>query len=145
MRLVPLVLAALVLLPAAAEAQWVMLARRAIGRIQQVQQMPPNQDVGADVASVAIRVPAQRVYAQVLATIRGNPGLRLLSQDDANARLEVSNGDRDATVTVTPLGDALSQLLVGSTFRRGEAPEASRVVAHILQVCGQLKVACSVR
>ncbi len=145
MRLAPLLLATLAMVPAAAEAQWALLARRAIGRVEQIQQMPPDQNVGADVAAVAVQVPAERVYAEVLASIRANPALRLLSQDDANARLQVANADRGATITVTPLGEALTQLMVVSTYRRGEAPEASRIVAHILQVCAQLQVACSAR
>jgi hypothetical protein len=133
--------------PAAAAAQtpWALLARRVVGRVEHMQQMQPGQDVGADVASVVVQVPAERVYERVLATVRATPGVRLLGEDAANARLEVSRGGRVATVAVVPLGDGMSQLSVVSTFQRGEAAEASQVVAHILAVCSELGVACSAR
>jgi hypothetical protein len=137
----------LVVAPAAVAAQtpWALLARRVVGRVEHMQQMQPGQDVGADVASVVVQVPAERVYERVLATVRATPGVRLLGEDAANARLEVSRGGRVATVAVVPLGDGVSQLSVVSTFQRGEAPEASQVVAHILAVCSELGVACSAR
>lgn len=130
---------------AAAQTPWALLARRVVGRVEHLRQMQDGQDVGADVASVVVQVPAERVYARVLATVRATPGVQVLGEDAANARLEVSRGGRAATVAVVPLGEGASQLTVVSTYHRGEAAEASQVVAHILAVCSGLGVACSAR
>lgn len=50
-----------------AEAQWVMLARRAVGRVEQISQQTPQADGASyDSAAVLIDAPADKVYAAVL-------------------------------------------------------------------------------
>ena len=46
-----------------AQAQWVMLARQVVGRVQQMSQQQPNGGVAYDSAAVMVEVPAEKVYA----------------------------------------------------------------------------------
>jgi hypothetical protein len=48
-----------------AQAQWVLLARRAVGRIEQVSQSSPKGDTAFGTASVIIDVPVDRVFETV--------------------------------------------------------------------------------
>ena len=57
-----------------AEAQFVMLARRAIGRVEQMSQQQPNGGAAYDSAAVMIEVPADKVYAQAVRNVRASPG-----------------------------------------------------------------------
>jgi hypothetical protein len=129
---------------AAAETPWVMLGRRALGRVQQLTQAPDSGQPGADVASVLVDAPASRVYATALDVIHRNPAVKVLGQDPAHFRLELAEGDRHATLGVTDLGDRLSQLVIAGTTMPGEPPASSRVVAAVLKVCREMHKQCSV-
>lgn len=129
---------------AAAQTPWVLLARRAIGRVEQLTQPPDSGKPGADVASVLVEAPAARVYATALDVIHRNQAVTILGQDPAHFRLELAEGERRATLGVISLGDKLSQLIIAGTTMPGEAPASSRVVATVLRICREMHKQCTV-
>ena len=123
-----------------ADAQWVLLARRAVGRIEQMSQQTPQSGEVMDTATVIIDAPAERVYAVIAQRIRTAQNVTVTRTDDANRTLEFSNGKQIASMRVSVLGDALAQLLVSAV---GAQPSPMPVIVdHILAACTELKVEC---
>jgi hypothetical protein len=132
-----------------AEAQWKLLARRAIGRVQQMEQSSSGAGQGAsqtgtyDVATVVLAADADKVYATAHAHLMHNPQVKIVSQDPRARKLELSNGVRTAGLSVTPLGPKLSQVLVASVRPPGDSSTTSIVVDGIMRVCAQMQTKCS--
>jgi hypothetical protein len=124
---------------------WALIARHVIGRIEHMTQSSKEPAAPRyDVATVLLDADAGHVYATILRMIKANPEVTILSESDTGRRLEVARGQDSAGLTVTALGERLSQLLVAAVVRPGEASPASSVVDRVLAVCQQLKVKCSV-
>jgi hypothetical protein len=141
LRASPLALGLVCLLASGfADAQWVLLARRAVGRIEQMQQQTPQSGEVMDTATVIIDAPADRVYAVIAQRIRSGQNVTITRTDDANRTLEFSNGRQIASMRVSVLGDALAQLLVSAA---GAQPSPMpTIVDHILAACKELNVEC---
>ena len=123
-----------------ADAQWVLLARRAVGRVEQMQQQTPQSGEVMDTATVIIDAPAERVYAVIAQRIRTAQNVTVTRTDDANRTLEFTNGKQIASMRVSQLGDALAQLLVSAA---GAQPSPMpQIVDHILAACKELGVEC---
>jgi hypothetical protein len=128
-----------------AEAQWVFLARRALGRIQQMREGGQGEGrPGYDFASVILDAPADRVFATAYELARKNRAVRVLMHDPGQRRLQIAEGDRTATLNVVPFSDDVSQLLIAGQAAPGEAPTASRVVQAVLRVCREMNKHCEV-
>jgi hypothetical protein len=149
-RLVPFmaVLATLVatVVPfAPAEAQWVFLARKAMGRIQHMREESQQAGrPGYDFATVILEAPADKVFATALAMARKNTTVRVVMQDPGQRRLQITDGDRTATLNVVPFSDDVSQLLIAGHAAPGEDSTASRVVQAVLRVCKAMNKECQV-
>jgi hypothetical protein len=147
-RLVPVmaVLATLVatVVPfAPADAQWVFVARKALGRIQHMRE--ESQEAGRpgyDFATVILDAPADKVFATALEMARKNTAVRVLMQDPGQRRLQVAEGDRTATLNVVPFNEDVSQLLIAGQAGPGEDSTASRVVQAVLRVCKEMNKRC---
>jgi hypothetical protein len=129
---------------APAEAQWVFVARKALGRIQQMVQPPQNGRPGYDFATVLLDAPADKVFATALETARKNTSVLVLMQDPATRRLQISEGERTATLNVVPFNDDVSQLMIAGHAGAGEGPTASLVVQAVLRVCKEMNKHCEV-
>jgi hypothetical protein len=127
-----------------ANAQWVFVARKVLGRVEQLAQQPQNGQPGYDVATVMLDAPATRVYATAVKLIRQNQAVRITAEDAARHRIDVIEGDRTATLRVTMLSDKISQLMIVGTNGPGEDSTTSRVVAGVLRVCREMRKQCSV-
>ena len=128
-----------------AEAQWVLLARRAVGRVEQMSQQSPQADGASyDSATVMIEAPAEKVYAAVLKGLASNTkGVKITSENAQTRLVEFTNGQQIAGIKVSALGDDLTHLLVSSAHR-GDQPDASALVLNsVLRVCAEMKVECS--
>jgi hypothetical protein len=127
-----------------ADAQWIFLARRAVGRIQHM--TDGNQQGGGrpgyDFATVILDAPADRVFTTALELARKNTTVRVLMQDPGQRRLQIAEGDRVATLNVVPFSDDVSQLLIAGQASPGESPTASRVVQAVLRVCKEMNKHC---
>lgn len=138
-------LAATLLPFAPAEAQWVFVARKALGRIQHMrEENQPGGRPGYDFATVILEAPADKVFATALAMARKNTAVRVVMQDPGQRRLQITDGDRTATLNVVPFSDDVSQLLIAGQAAPGEDSTASRVVQAVLRVCKEMNKECQV-
>jgi len=136
-------LAATMLPFAPADAQWVFVARKALGRIQHMRE--ESQEAGRpgyDFATVILDAPADKVFATALEMARKNTAVRVLMQDPGQRRLQVAEGDRTATLNVVPFNEDVSQLLIAGQAGPGEDSTASRVVQAVLRVCKEMNKRC---
>lgn len=137
---------ALAVLPVGpAAAQWVMLARHAIGRIHHMAEVSQQGGrTGYDFATVILEAPADRVFATAVRMARKNPAVRVVSEEPGQRRLQVAEGDRTATLNVVPFSDDVSQLLIAGHAGPGEGPTASLVVQAVLRICREMGKHCEV-
>ena len=128
-----------------AQAQWVFVARKALGRIEHMRegQQGGGQPV-YDFATVLLDAPADRVFAVALDMARKNRTVQVIMQDPAQRRFQVAQGDRTATFNVVPFGDDVSQLLIAGHAGPGEDATTPRVVEAVLRVCREMGKHCQV-
>ena len=138
-------LAAVMLPFSAANAQWVFLARKAVGRIEHMREGQSGGGQQAyDFATVILEAPADKVFATALELARKNPAVRVVMQDPGQRRFQIAEGDRTATLNVVPFSDDVSQLLIAGHASPGEGSTASRVVQAVLRVCKEMGKHCQV-
>jgi len=130
---------------APADAQWVLVARKAMGRIQHMrEERQQSGQPGYDFAAVILDAPADKIYATALDLARKNTAVRILMQDPGQHRLQLAEGDRTATLNVVPFNDDVSQLLIAGQAGPGEDSTSSRVVQAVLRVCKEMNKHCQV-
>jgi hypothetical protein len=137
-RLFILTLAAMILLSGVASAQYVFLARKALGAVNRL----TNHDQGYDVATVLLNADAEKVYRTALKLVSENPKLHLAKRDDSSRTIEFSDGQQVATLRSIFLQADTTQLMVVCSTDQGKAASPSPVVESILRVCRQMNVAC---
>jgi hypothetical protein len=126
-----------------AEAQWVFLARKAVGRVEQMQQSQPNGMVSYDSAAVMFEAPADKVYATVVRLVRARQDITITREDAGAGLIQFTNGQQIAGIKVSALADNLSHLLVSSAHS-GSQPDAVALVSeNVLRVCREMNVECS--
>ena len=137
--------AALLAISSVAEAQWVMLARRAVGRVEQMSQQSPQQGgANYDSAAVMLDAPASKVYAAVVRGLQNNTqGLTVTREDPTQGLVQFTNGAQIAGIKVSAVGDDLTHMLISSAHT-GNQPNASAMVLNaVLRVCRDMNVECS--
>ncbi len=127
-----------------AQAQWVILARRAIGRVEQMSQSQGNNGASYDSAAVMLEAPADKVWDAVLRGLRGNTqGITITQESPADHLVQFTNGAQIAGIKVSSLGDNLTHLLISSAHT-GDQPNASALVMNaVLRVCKEMNVECA--
>jgi len=129
-----------------AAAQWVFLARQAIGRVEQMQQASAQAAGGSgasyDVAAVIVEVPAAKVFDTVKNLLAKNTELRVTKTDDARRSVEFTDGRQIGGIQVHVLGDNLAQLMVSTAHPGIPASATSTIVERVLDVCRELGVSC---
>lgn len=135
--------AAATLASSLAEAQWVMLARRAVGRVEQMSQQQPNGGAAYDSAVVMIEVPAEKVYAQAVRNIRASPGITVTEQNDTQRLIQFTNGEQVAGLQVNALSDNLSHLMISSAHSGKQQNAAALILQRVLNLCKEMNVECS--
>lgn len=137
-----------VMLPFTAEAQWVLVARHVIGRVQQVSQQQDaseGQSVATQVtqvATVVLDVPAARVYQVATNASKHNDKVVVVSNDAASMTIKLKEGDQLATLNVTALNKNVSQLMIVGSAPSGESPQTTRVVNAVMRLCSDLGKTC---
>ncbi|MBS1179189.1 MAG: hypothetical protein H6R06_3601 [Proteobacteria bacterium] len=136
----------LLLATGTAAAQWVFLARQAIGRVEQMQQSSAQAAGGAGasygVASVIIEVPPAKVFDTVKSMLGKNTEVRVTKTDEARRSAEFTDGRQIGGIQVSQLGDSLSQLMVSTAHPGIPTSTSSTIVERILNVCKELGVSC---
>src|SRR4051812_41307816 len=111
-----------------AEAQWVMVARRAIGRVEQMsQQSPQSGGANYDSAAVMLDAPAPKVFAAVLSGLKNAQGMTITREDPSDMLVQFTNGQQIAGIKVSALGDDLTHMLISSAHT-GNQPNAAALV-----------------
>ena len=124
-----------------AEAQWVLLARRAVGRVEQMSQQAPD-GASSDTAAVILEAPANKIYDTALRSIKAAQGITITSEDAAKYQIQFTNGAQSAGMKVSPLGDKLSHMLITSVHTGSQPNAALLVMNAVMRVCGEMKVQC---
>ncbi len=138
------IVAGMLLAAGTAHAQWVNLARRAVGRIEQLSQSQGEDGVSYESAAVMLEVPLARVWSAVLHGLRTSPqGITITREDPAAHIVQFTNGKQIAGIKLSPLGDNLTHLLV-STAQQGNGADASaQVTNRVLLICREMSVECA--
>ena len=127
------ILASLALPFAPAEAQWVFVARKALGRIHQMTEGgQPDGRPGYDFATVLLDAHADKIFSTALDLARKNPSVRILMQDPGARRLQIAEGDR-ITVRGEEVPFGLGETSWGDAtnpYQRDQISEGGGVVAH---------------
>jgi hypothetical protein len=127
-----------------ANAQWVMLARRAVGRVEQMsQQSPQPNGPSYDSAVVMLEAPADKVYATVVQGVRNRQDLKITLENPGANLIQFTNGTQVAGIKVSALGDNLSHLLISSAHTGNQPNAAELVLNGVLRVCKDMNVECS--
>lgn len=141
-----LMAAALVLfgISTVADAQWVLLARRAVGRVEQMsQQSQEATGPSYDAAAVMLEAPMDKVYAAVVNGLAGKPDLKVTREDRTAGLVQFTNGQQIAGIKLAALGDNLTHMMISSAHT-GTQPDASVLVLNaVLRVCKDMNVECS--
>ena len=130
----------------AASAQWVFLARQAVGRVEQMQQSSPGAAGGAgaayDVATVIVEVAPDKVFATVTRLLGQNTEVKVTKSDAARRSVEFTDGKQIGGIQVNTLGDNLSQMMLSTAHPGIATSTTSTLVDRILNVCKELGVSC---
>ncbi len=124
-------------------AQWAFAARKVIGRINQMTQDDSNGKPAFQFATVIIDAPAIKVYSTAVNVVRQNQAITLVSQDSHNLKLKVSEGNKSTSLSVVPLSDRSSEIMISATAApQNQDPSTSSVVDSVLKICKQLNKVC---
>ncbi len=136
----------LLALSGVAAAQWVMLARHVVGRVEQMQQTAPPSAAGAgasyDVATVIVEVSPDKVFDTVQRLLGKNTEVKLTRTDAAKRSVEFTDGQQIGGIQVNTMGDNLSQLMISTAHPGITTSTTSTIVERVLNVCKELNVQC---
>jgi len=126
-----------------ANAQWVYLGRKALGRVQQFTgSLKNDQQLGFDLATVLIEAQADKVYRTALTILKDNTEMRITKKDDKTRTVEFTKGNLSAGLQANLLEDNLCQLVVISNGSTGKADPTSIVVNSVFRICREMNVSC---
>lgn len=126
-----------------AEAQWLLLGRKAVGVVRQMTAEPDKgQGAGYDSATVLLDAPAEKVYRKAIEVLTASPEYRLTRQGDNALTLEFTDGRMVTGLQVNPLEERLSQLLIVSSATPAQRAGSSLVVNGALRICKEMGIHC---
>ena len=135
---------ALLAISSVAEAQWVMLARRAVGRVEQMsQQSPQSGGASYDSAAVMLDASANKVYTAVLRGLQNAQGVTITREVPTEGLVEFTNGQQVAGIKVSALSDELTHMMITSAHTGTQPNAAALVMNRVLRVCKDMNVECS--
>ena len=138
------ILTALLCYTGLAEAQWVFVAKKALGVVNRfTSQGHEKQGQGFDVATVLLEANADKVYKTAVDLLKKNPKVTINYREDAGRQIEFTDGKILAAMKVSRFEDNLSQLLISSTITLGQPSGTSFVVEKVFQVCEKMGVHCT--
>jgi hypothetical protein len=142
-RIVAVFLAVSLFLSGVANAQWVYVGRKAIGKVRQLSsEMKGSQQPGYDVATVLLEARADKVFSTAVTMLQAHKEWKITQRDDKSRTLEFSDGRLNAGMQINRLEDNLCQLLIVSTGPSEKTDTTSLVVNGVLRVCKKMGVHC---
>jgi hypothetical protein len=137
------VAAATLLWSAVADAQWALVARRVIGRVDQMSQQQENGGAAYDTAAVMLEVPADKVYAVAVRNLTAQSNIKITDRNDSQRMIQFTNGTQIAGLQVNALSDTLTHLMITSAHT-GTQQDASKIILErVLKLCAEMNVECS--
>jgi hypothetical protein len=130
------------LLASAAQAQWVFVARKAVGRIKTMTQKENTGSPGYSVAEVILSGSADRVYAAALRAAQASTKARLTGQDDVNRTLEFVAEGQVFGLRVSQVDSKAVHILLASTVAVGKQDQISAVVDAAMRICQEMGATC---
>lgn len=124
-------------------AQWVFVARKALGRIERMTQPRAGGVPGYDVATVVIEGKADKVYVTALKAIEAMPKLRITRQDPRERIIDFSDGTHAAGLKVSQVNDKVVHLLVAAVVMPDQDSTTSLVLSGVMRVCKEVGASCS--
>jgi hypothetical protein len=124
-------------------AQWVFVARKALGRIERMTQPRTGDTPGYDVATVVIEGKADKVYSTALKTIEAVPKFHITQQDPIERIIDFSDGTNAAGLRVSQVNDDIVHLLVAGVVMPGQDSTTSLVLSGVMRVCKEVGANCS--
>ena len=141
---VALALLSALLLPSAARAQWVFVARKALGKIQTMTQKEKTGAPGYSAATVILEGNAEKVFATALKTAGSSPKAKLTQQDPAARTLEFTADGQVCGLRVSQVDSKKVQILIVSAAAPGKPDATPAVVEATLRVCKEMGAVCEV-
>ncbi len=140
------ILASMILLSfaSASSAQWVFVAKKALGRIERMSQPATNGIPGYDVATVVIKGRADNVYAAALNAINARPKLTIVRQDPRERTIDFNDGTHAVGLRVSQVNDQVVHLLVVTSVSTAQDNTESLAVSGVMRVCKELGATCKV-
>ena len=127
------------------QAQWIFVAHRLEGRINELTQDDENGKPATQFATVIIDAPANKVYATAVNVASQNPAVTIASQDPQALKLKVSEGSKSASLNVVALNEQSSEIMIAAPAAApGQDPTTSIVMKSILKICAQMNKVCQV-
>jgi hypothetical protein len=142
-RIFVVILTVLLFLAGVADAQWVYLGRKALGKVRHLSNEVKNsQQPGYDVASVLLEARAENVFSTAVTMLQSHKEWKITQRDEKTRSIEFTDGKTTAGMQVSRLEDHLTQIIVVSTGAPGKTGPASLVVNGILRVCREMNINC---
>jgi hypothetical protein len=126
-----------------ADAQWITLGRKALGKVKEMTQSEKTDGPGYSVATVLVAGQADKVYAKALDSVRSNPKLRLTKQTPEKLSLEFADGKQVVGLEISQVDEKTVHLLVASVATPGKPDETSAVASAALRICKDAGAECS--
>jgi len=99
-----------------AQAQWVLVGRKAVGKVRQMtSEATSSQQSAYDVATVLLEARADKVYSKAVDMFQAQKAWRITRKDERDLLIEFRVGKVCAVIQISPLEDHLFQLLIVST------------------------------
>jgi hypothetical protein len=137
-------LLSMLLVPSAARAQWVFVARKALGKIQTMSQKEKTGSPGYSVAEVVLSGNAEKVYAAALKAAQSSPKARLTQQDAKTHTLEFTAEGQVFGLRVSQVDSKAVHILIASAVPPGQPDATSAVVDATLRICKEMGAVCEV-
>lgn len=132
----------ILLAASAAQAQWVFVARKAVGKIKTMTQKENAGSPGYSVAEVILSGSADRVYAVALKSVQASTKAHLTSQDDASRTLEFVAEGQVFGLRVSQVDSRAVHILIASTVVVGKPDQTQAVVDATLRICKEMGATC---
>ncbi len=143
-RLISVVLAVtLLVIASGTSAQWVFVAKKALGHIERMNHPAANGAVGYDVATVVIQGRPDNVYSAALRAISARPKLAILRQDPMERTIDFNDGTHVIGLRVSTVNESVVNLFVVTAVTDERDDTESLAVAGVLRVCKELGANCS--
>jgi hypothetical protein len=128
------------LVSTAANAQWVMVGRKVVGKVTSLTKPRDAKNPGYDAATVLLEADAGKVYSTAVELLQKNPKMTITKKEDAKRTVAFRQGDWAAEMQVTELGDHLCQLLIVAGTGPGDSAATSIVLDAVKRICDQMGV-----